>query len=112
MYYTHCCSVAQSCLTLFDPMDCSTQGFSVLHSWSLLKLMSIESVMPSSHLVLCRPLLLPASGSFLMSRLFPSGGQSIGAPASAYPYISIYMYINIYQHIYPFCVCVRIYVYI
>ena len=51
-------------------------------SWSLLKLMSIESVMPSSHRILCCPLLLlpsvfPASGSFLMSQLFTSGGQSI-----------------------------------
>ena len=48
-------------------------------SWSLLKLMSIESVMPSNHLILCRPLLLlhkiPASGSFLMSQLFASGGK-------------------------------------
>ena len=40
-------------------MDCSTQGFSVHHqSRSLLKLTSIESVMPSNHLILCRPLLL------------------------------------------------------
>ena len=49
---------------------------------SLLKLMSIESVMPSNHLILCRPLLLrpsifPGSGSFQMSQLFTSGGQSI-----------------------------------
>ena len=35
--------------------------------------MSIESVMPSNHLILCRPLLLPASGSFQMSQLFASG---------------------------------------
>ena len=57
-------------------------------SWSLLKLMSIESVMPSTHLVLCYPfLLLPSvflpSGSFLMSQVFASGGQNIGASASA-----------------------------
>ena len=45
--------------------------------------MSIELVMPSNHLILCRPLLLPASGSFLMSQLFASGGQSIGASASS-----------------------------
>ena len=52
-------SVAQSCPTLCDPMDCSTPGFSVLHHpWSLLKLMSIELVMPSNHLALHRPLLL------------------------------------------------------
>ena len=56
-------------------------------SWSLLKLMSIESEMPSNHLVLCCPLLLPSivptSQSLLMSWLFVSGGQSIGASASA-----------------------------
>ena len=57
-------------------------------SQSLLKLMSIESMMPSNHLILCRPLLfLPsvfsASGSFPMSQFFTSGGQSIGASASA-----------------------------
>ena len=56
-------------------------------SWSLLKLMSIELVMPSNHLVLCWPLLLclqsfPTSGSFPMSQLFTSGDQSIGALAS------------------------------
>ena len=56
-------------------------------SWSLLKLMSIESVMPSNHLVFCRPfssglLSFPASGSFPM-RLFTSSGQSFGASALA-----------------------------
>ena len=57
-----CCSVVQSCLTLCDPMDCSMPGFlSITNSWSLLKLMLIESVMPSNHLILCRPLLLPPS---------------------------------------------------
>ena len=50
------CSVMS---TLCNPMDCSMPGFPVLHiSQSLLKLMSIESVMPSNHLILCRPLLL------------------------------------------------------
>ena len=55
-------------------------------SRSLLKLMSIESLMQSNHLILCHPLLLlqffPASGSFPMSWFFASGGQSIGASAS------------------------------
>ena len=55
-------SVAQSCPTFCEPMDCSTPGLPVLHnSQSLLKLMSIESVTPSNHLILCRPLLLPPS---------------------------------------------------
>ena len=53
------CSLSTSCLTLCDPMDCSTPGVpSFTISWSLLKLMSIEPVMPSNHLTLCRPLLL------------------------------------------------------
>ena len=44
------------------PMDCSTPGFlSFTTSWSLLKLMPVESVMPSNHLILCHPLLLPPS---------------------------------------------------
>ena len=49
------------------------------------KLMSIESVMPSNHLLLCRPLLLPPSifPSITVFNLFASGGQSIGASASA-----------------------------
>ena len=54
------CSVAQSCLTLCDPMNCSTPGFPVLPIfWSLLKIMSIESVMPSNYLALCQHFLLP-----------------------------------------------------
>ena len=53
-------------------------------SRSLLKLLSIESVMPSSHLILSYPSpAFPASWSFLMSQLFTSGGQSIGASGSA-----------------------------
>ena len=63
-------SASQSCLTLCSPMDCSTPGLCVHHlsitsSQSLLKLMSIESVMPSNHLILCHPLLVPPS-------IFPS----------------------------------------
>ena len=61
-----CCSITQLCLTLCKPMDCSTLGFPALHiSWTLLKLMSIKSVMPSNHLVLSHPLLLLPS-------IFPS----------------------------------------
>ena len=53
---------AQSCLTFYDPMDCSTPGSPVItNSWSLLKFVSIESVIPSNHLILCRPLLLQPS---------------------------------------------------
>ena len=57
LYYT-VSSIAQSCLTFCDFMDCSTPGLpESTNSWSLLKLMSIESVMPSNHLTLCWPLL-------------------------------------------------------
>ena len=82
-------SVAQSCLTLCDPMTAACQAsLSFTISWSLLKLMSVESMMPSSHLIFCCPLFLPpsvfpASGSFPISQLFTSGGQSIGASALA-----------------------------
>ena len=52
-------SVVQSCPTLCDPMNCSRPDLPVHHKLrSLLKLMPIESVIPSSHLILCRPLLL------------------------------------------------------
>ena len=52
-------SVPQSCLTLCNPMNCSCQAsLSITNSRRSLKLMSIRSVMPSSHLILCRPLLL------------------------------------------------------
>ena len=51
---------------LCDPMDCSMPGFpAITSSWSLLKLISIESMMPSNHLIFCRPLLLLPS-------IFPS----------------------------------------
>ena len=52
-------SAAQSCPTLCNPMDCRMPGFHVHHHLQdLLKLMSIESVMPSNHPIFCRPLLL------------------------------------------------------
>ena len=61
-------SVTQSCPTLCNPMDCSTPGL-LVHHGSPLKLISIELVMPSNHLILCRPLLLPPS-SFPHIRVF------------------------------------------
>ena len=61
LWFSQFSSVTQSCLTLCDPMDCSTQAFlSITNSRSLLKLMSLESMMPSNHLILCHPLLLPS----------------------------------------------------
>ena len=60
------------------PAACQA-SLSITNSWSLLKLMSIESVMPSNHFILCHALLclqsFPASGSFLMSQLFTSGAK-------------------------------------
>ena len=62
-------------------------SLSITSSRSLLKLMSIDLVMPSNHLILCRPFSclqsFPASGSFPVSQFFSSGSQSIGASASA-----------------------------
>ena len=83
-----CCSLAKPGPTLCDPMDCSTSGYPVLHYLpNFLKFMSIELVMPSNHLILCTLFSFchqsfPGSGSFPMSQLFASGGQSIGASAS------------------------------
>ena len=68
-----CCSVAKACPAL---------SLCYTISWSLHKLMSIESVMPSNHLILCHPLLLQsfwAPWSFPVSQLLASDGQSIGA---------------------------------
>ena len=62
-------------------------SLSITNSWGLLKFMSVESVMPSNHLIFCLPLLLqpsifPSIRSFQMSQFFESGGQSIGVSAS------------------------------
>ena len=65
------------------PWTAARQAFlSITNSRSLLKLRSIELVMPPSHLILCRPCssCLP---SFPVSQLFALGGQSIGVSASA-----------------------------
>ena len=56
-----CCSVVQLCQTLCDPMPACQASLSFTISWSLLKVMFIESVMPSNHLILCHPLLLMPS---------------------------------------------------
>ena len=78
-----------SCVWLFvTPWTAAHQAsLSITNSWSLPKPMSIESVMPSNHFILCHPLLLlpsifPSIRVFLMSQLFPSGVQSIGVSTS------------------------------
>ena len=63
-------------------------SLTITNSRSLLKLMSIELVMPSNHLILCHPLLLlpsifPSIRSFPMSQFFSSGAQRTGVSASA-----------------------------
>ena len=61
-------------------------SLSITNSWSLLKLMFIESLMPSNHLILCHPILLPSvfpSIKVFSSQFFTSGGWSIGVSASA-----------------------------
>ena len=63
-------------------------SLSITNSWSLLKLMSIELVMSSNRLILCRPLLLlpsvfPSIRLFSMSQFFALGGQSIGVSTLA-----------------------------
>ena len=84
-----CCSVTKSCPTLCHPWTAACQAsLSFTISQSLLRFMSMESVMPSKQLVLCRPLLLlppifPNIRSFPISQLFISGGQNIRASASA-----------------------------
>ena len=81
-----------SCIWLFaTPWTTARQAsLSITNSRSLLKLISIESVMPSNHLILCHPLYFclqsfPVSGSFPRSQFFTSGGPSIGVSASVLP---------------------------
>ena len=86
-----CCSVAQSCLTLWDLMNCSKPGFPVLHyhwvcsnscplsQWCHPAISSFVASYSSC------PQSFPASGSFTKSQLFTSGGQHIGASALVLP---------------------------
>ena len=105
MYLLYAASSRCVCITKFSVQFSSVQSLSrvrlfvtpwiaahqaslsITNSRSPPKPISIESVMPSNHLILCCPLLLlpqsfPASGSFQTNQLFASGGQSIGVSAS------------------------------
>ena len=82
-------SVTQSCLTLCDPMDCSTPGFPAHHQFQELAQTHVhrvrDAIQPSHPVVpfsFC-PQSVPASESFPMSQLFTWGGQSIGVSTSA-----------------------------
>ena len=82
-----CCSVAKSCLTLCDPMDCSTVSCSslslrVCSNSYLLSLWCHPTILSSVALFSPCPQFFPAPGSFPMEWLFASGGQRIGASAS------------------------------
>ena len=67
-------SVTQSCPILCDPMDCSTPGFPVHHQLPELTQMSIVSVRPSNHLILCHPLVLLPS---IFPRIRVFSGESV-----------------------------------
>ena len=84
------CSVAKSCPTLWDPVDCSTPGFLVLYYLLDFTQTHVHCVNDAvqPHLIICFPLLLlpsifPSIRVFPMSQLFPSGSQSTGVSASA-----------------------------
>ena len=99
-----CCSVTKSVQLPVTPWTAACQAsLSFTVSWSLLKLMSIESMMVATHLIISRPLLLypsilPSIRVFLTSRLFPSGGQSTGPSASA----------SVFQEIVALLMCLSI----
>ena len=83
-------SVTQSCLTLCDPMDCSTPGFPVHYQLPEFTQTHVHwvsnAIQPSHSLLSPSPPafnFFPASGSFPMSQFFASGGQSIKVSASA-----------------------------
>jgi len=80
-------SVAQSCFFVTPWTAACQASLSVTNSRRLPKLMSIESVMPSSHLISVVPFSsnlqsFPASGSFIVTQFFASGGQRVGVSAS------------------------------
>ena len=89
-FYKSCCSVARSCLTLCMTLDCSPLGFPVLHHLPEFAQTHVhwvsDTIQPSHPLLSPSPPalnLFPASGSFLLSQFFASGGQSTGVSASA-----------------------------
>ena len=94
----HGVSKSQAQLSSVQPLSCVQRfatpwtaacqaSLSITNSWRLLKLMSMESMMLSNHLILCHPLLLssvfPSIRVFPMSWIFTSGSQSFRASASA-----------------------------
>ena len=86
-FFHCCCSVPQWCLTLCDPIDCSTAGFPVLRhllEFAPTHVHWCHTTISSSVVSFSSCLqYFPASGSFQMSQLFALDGQSIGASVSA-----------------------------
>ena len=83
-FFLFSCSVAQCCPTLCSWSAARQASLSITNSQSLLNLISIESMVPSSHLILCRPLLLlplvfPSVRVFSNESALHNGGQTIGA---------------------------------
>ena len=91
-----CCSVTQSCLTLWDPprtIACQPSlPFTI--SWSLLKLMSIELLMPSNHLILYRPL-------FLLPSIFSSIRVSLAASIITCSSVNCIYHVLPFDHLHP-----------
>ena len=90
LYFYNSVQQSLSCVWLFAiPQTAAHQAtLSITNSQNVPKLMSIESLTPSNHPILCCPILLlpsifPSTGSFPMSQFFASGGQSIGVSTSA-----------------------------
>ena len=92
-YSCYCCLVTQLCLTLSDLIDCSTLGFPVFHLLPELAQTYMHWVSDALHPTISSSVVpfssclqsFSASGSFPMSQLFASGGQSMGASASVPP---------------------------
>ena len=90
--YICCCSVSQSCLTLCDPMDCSTPDLPDPHHLPKFAQVLVhclgDAIQPSHPLTPSSPSALnlsQSSGTFPVSQLFSSDDQNIGASASVFP---------------------------
>ena len=111
-----CCSVTKSCLTLWTPWTAAHQAslFFII-SWSSLRLMSIELVMPTNHLILCHPLLhLPSvfpsirvfSNELALCIRWPQWSFSFSiSPSSEYSGLISFRIFSRYSPIYPMIHC-------
>jgi len=102
-----CCSVTQSCPTLCDLINFAVHhvAISFTTSWSLLKLMSIEFVIPSNHLILCCPLLLlpsifPSIRVFIVWTFFDDGNSDWWAMILHWSFDFISLIISAAEHLF------------